>query len=246
MTTTEMSIAKPVARHVHRTSLGTAALIAGIGLLIMAIAAPFAELYVYPQLIVPENAAETVQNILANQGLFTSAIFGYLIAFICDVVVAWALYVLLKPADEHLSLLTAWFRLAYTVIALVALLNLVTVLRLLNPSAYLTGFQPDQVYVQVMLSLDAFKSHWYFGLLFFGIHLGLLGYLVFRSKYIPRIVGVLLVITGIGYLLTTLRPYLFPNINMDFAEYTFYGELIFMLWLLIKGPRIKESNEEKI
>ena len=85
--------------------------------------------------------------------------------------VAWALYVL-KPVDENLSLLTAWFRLIYTVIALVALLNLVTVLGFVNASDTFTGTQPDQFYVQIMLSLTAFKSHWNFGLLFFGIHLG--------------------------------------------------------------------------
>jgi len=52
----------------------------------------------------------------------------------------------------------------------------------------------------------------------------------------------LLIIAGLGYLLTSLKPFLFPDINLDFAAYTFYGELIFMLWLLIKGPRIKELN----
>lgn len=226
-----------------KSSLRTAALVAGLGLLIMAIAAPFAELYVYPQLVIPENAAETVQNILAHKTLFTSAILGYLIAFLCDVLVAWALYLLLKPVDENLSLLTAWFRLVYTVIALVALLNLVTVSGLLSASNSLAGSQPNQLYAQVMLLLTTFRSHWYFGLLFFGIHLGLLGYLVFRSNYIPKVVGVLLIIAGLGYLLSNLKPFLFPDINLNFAEYTFYGELIFMLWLLIKGARIKQSDE---
>jgi hypothetical protein len=90
-----------------------------------------------------------------------------------------------------------------------------------------------------MFALSAFKSQWNFGLIFFGIHLLLLGYLVFRSDYIPSILAVLLVIAGFGYLLTSLNPYLFHT-NLDFAQYTFYGELIFMLWLLIKGSRIKE------
>ncbi|MBD0331300.1 MAG: DUF4386 domain-containing protein, partial [Chitinophagaceae bacterium] len=81
----------------NKTSLRTAALITGIGLFIMVIAAPFSELFVYPKLVVPGNAAETVKNIIANKTLFISAIFGYLVTFICDVVVAWALYVLLKP-----------------------------------------------------------------------------------------------------------------------------------------------------
>ena len=226
----------------NKTPLRTAALIAGLSLLIMVMAAPFAELYAYPKLVISGNAAQTVQNILENKSLFTAVIFGYLITFICDVLAAWALYVLLKPVNENISLLAAWFRLIYTVIALVALLDLVTVLRLLNTSNISTLFQPDQLQAQVMLSLQVFRSHWYFGLLFFGIHLILLGYLVLRSKYIPALFGVLLVIAGLGYMLTTLKPYLFPTINLDFAEYTFYGELLFMLWLLIKGSRLQESS----
>src|SRR6266508_4457851 len=238
MTTVEVLASNKVT--ISKTSLARAAIIAGIGLLIMVITAPFAELYVLPKLIVPANAAETVRNIIANQTLFTSAIFGYLITFICDLVVAWALYIFLKQVNKNLSLITAGFRWVYTGIALFALLNLVTVLRLSNISDILPILQPDQLHAQVMLSLNTFRTQWHFGLLFFGIHLGLLGYLVFRSKYIPKILGVLLTIAGLGYVLTTLKPYLFPTVNLDFAEYTFYGELIFMLWLLIKGSRIKE------
>jgi hypothetical protein len=242
MTAGEMLIPNKMLKSATKGSLRSAALIAGISLLIMVIAAPFAELYALPKLVVQSNAAETAKNIIENKTLFTAVLFGYLITFICDVIVAWALYVLLKPVNDNLSLLTAWFRLVYTVIALVALLNLVTVLRLVNTPDALTIFQPDQFNAQVMLFINTFRSNWNFGLLFFGIHLGLLGYLVFRSDYIPRILGVLLVVAGLGYLLTTLKPFLFPQSNLDFAEYTFYGELIFMLWLLIKGPRIKESN----
>ena len=96
--------------------------------------------------------------------------------------------------------------------------------------------------MQINLSLNAFKNGWYFGIIFFGIHLGLLGYLVLRSTYIPKIMGVLLIIAGMGYLLNALKPLLFANINLDFAKFTFYGELIFMLWLIIKGSRIQEPN----
>jgi hypothetical protein len=223
-----------------KISLRRAALIAGLGLLIMVITAPYAELFVFPKLIVIDNAVITIQNIIANKTLFVSGIFGYLITFICDIVVAWALYVLLKPVNEDLSLLTSWFRLVYAVISLVALLNLVSVLRLLNSSDYLTLYQPDQLHTQVMSFIRAFRDQWNFGLLFFGIHLLILGYLVIRSKYIPKILGILLIIAGLGYLLTTLKPYLFPDINIDFARYTYYGELIFMLWLLIRGSRIKD------
>jgi len=238
MMTAEMLISNKITTNTNKIPLRTAALIAGLALLIMVIAAPFAELFVFPRLIVPENAAETARNILTNQTLFRAAISGYLITFICDLVAAWALYIFLKPVDENLSLLTAWCRLVYTLIAIVAFLNLVTVVGLLNSSNSLTGFDP----AQVMSLLKAFRSNWYFGLLFFGIHLGLLGYLVLRSSYIPRILGLLLIIAGLGYLTNAIKPILFPNIKTDFAQYTFYGELVFMLWLLIKGSRMKETG----
>ncbi|MBL7996590.1 DUF4386 domain-containing protein [bacterium] len=225
----------------NKTSLRSAALISGLAILTMAIAAPFAELYVYPKLVIAGNAAETVKNIMANETLFRAAIFAYLITFIADVVASWALYVLFKPVNEHLSLLTSWFRLVYTVIAIVALLDLLTVLRLLGPSDYLKVFEPDHLYAQVMLSLNAFKKSFHFGIVFFGIHLGLLGFLIFRSKYIPKTIGVLVIISGLGYFITSLKPF-FPDINIDFAKYTFYGELIFMFWLLIRGSKIQEPN----
>ena len=229
-------------KSINNTSLPAAALVAGIAILTMVICAPFAEIYAYPKLVVPGMAEETTKNITANKALFISAIFGYLITFICDLLASWALYILLKPVNENLSLLTAWFRLVYTIIALVALLNLVTVLWLINNPASTTLFDSNRLNTQVQLHLITFKSGFHFGILFFSIHLGLLGYLVFRSKYIPRIMGVLLIVSGFGYLMTSLKPFLFPTIRLDFAVYTFYGELIFMLWLLIKGSRIQDSK----
>jgi hypothetical protein len=183
---------------------------------------------------------KTIKNITDNKGLFVYVIFGYLLTFVCDIVVAWALYILLKPVNKQLSFLTALFRWVYTIIALIALLNLVTVFRILNTSDYSTLFQSNEVNTLIMFLLKSFKGSWYFGFVFFSIHLILLGYLVIKSSYVPGILGILLIITGLGYLLTTIKPYLFSNVNIDFARYTFYGELVFMLWLLIKGWSIKE------
>jgi hypothetical protein len=222
------------------TSLRTAALRAGFALLVMVIAAPFVELFAYPKLVVSDNVEKTIKNITDNKGLFVYVIFGYLLTFVCDIVVAWALYILLKPVNKQLSFLTALFRWVYTIIALIALLNLVTVFRILNTSDYSTLFQSNEVNTLIMFLLKSFKGSWYFGFVFFSIHLILLGYLVIKSSYVPGILGILLIITGLGYLLTTIKPYLFSNVNIDFARCTFYGELVFMLWLLIKGWSIKE------
>lgn len=227
-----------------KISLSTFALIAGIGIVLM-MTSPFAEFGVYHKLV-SENAAETVKNITAHQTLFTTGILCYLFNFTCDIIVAWALYGLLKPVNESLSLLTAWLQLVYAAISLVALINLVTVLRLLNTGDYIKLYGQDQLHNQVMLSLHAFRDGWSFGFFFFATHLMLLGYLVFRSGYIPKLVGVCLIIAGSGYLVNTLQPFLFPNADIGYITITYFGELIFMFWLLIRGWRIKDPNQEVI
>lgn len=224
------------------TTLKKAALITAVSLLIMVMLAPFAELYIMPKLVVPYKTAETAQNIIENQSLFIAAIFSYLITFILDFVIAWGIYVLMKPVSRNLALFTAGFRVIYTILALVALNNLITAFQLLTTTRYLEILETSQIQNLAMVSLRAFKNHWYFALIFFGIHLILLGVMVIRSKYISQIVGWLLLIAGAGYLLTSVRPYLLPNVNVDFAKYTFYGEIIFMLWLFIRGYKLKEQE----
>ncbi len=220
-------------------SIQKAALTAGLALLALVLVAPFAELYVYPTLVVPGNATATATNIGAHKGLFVAGLFAYLLSFLLDMVEAWALYYVLKPVNARLSLVMAAFRLVYSLVLLVALLHLVTAFRLLEPSDYLTGFTGAQVRQQAMLELYTFRMIEHFGIAFFAVHLVLLGVLTFRSMYIPWPLGVLLLVTGAGYLVTSLKPFLFPDIPTGFISFTFYGELVFMLWLLFRGPRIK-------
>ncbi len=220
--------------------LRNAALIAGLSILVMVLCAPFAEVYVYPKLVAHGNPALTVQHILAHRGLFLGAIYAYFITGLCDMLAAWAIYILLRPVNKYLSVLTALLRLGYTFIAFIALLNLVTVYRMLIDTDYAAIFTPQQLQGQVMLLLNTFRYDFHFGLQIFGIHLVMLGYLIARSGYIPKVMGYLVLLSGIGYMITSLQPYLFANVNTNFATYTFYGELIFMLWLLIRGHKIKE------
>lgn len=125
-----------------------AALIAGFAYLLNPVT--YAE-YVYPKLVTTGNAEQTVQNISTHGGLFLAALFCYLVSFIGDVVIAWALYVLLAPVNRSLSLLTAWFQLVYAAVALGGLLNMVSVFRLLNTPEYLTFFGSSQLHGQVYL-----------------------------------------------------------------------------------------------
>ena len=76
----------------------------------------------------------------------------------------------------------------------------------------------------------------------FGIHLVLLGYLIYRSGYIPKILGILLVIDGLGWVIDSLRPYFYPQAHLRFLFITFFGEVFLMLWLLIRGWQIPEAT----
>ncbi len=227
------------AYHSEGLTLRQAALIAGIGYL-MPVA--FAEFSLWPKLVIPGNIEQTVQNITAHGGLFVAAILCYLITLIEDVVIAWALYVLLVPVNRSLSLLTAWFRLVYTVIALFGLLNLVTVFRILNTPDYMTTFGSQQLHAQVRLLLNSFRYDWNMGLVLFGIHLVLLGYLIYRSGYIPWVVGILLVLDGLGTIIGMLQPYLYPNAHLGFIFSFSFVELLLPAWLLLRGWKIQEPT----
>ena len=230
-------------------SLRKAAIVAGLGLLIMILPAIFMNFFVLESLIVPGDAAETANNIMANELQFRIGICSFIIVIILDVLVAWALYVFLKPVNKSLSLLAAWFRLLYTAVFGFALLYLITVLRLLSDADYLTVFGTDQLHAQVMLSLNAFSDGWAIGYVcFFSLHLFVLGYLVYKSGYIPRILGVLLIIGGFGYLIDTFALLLLPNYEAYEAIFTLLiiptalGEVLLALWLLIKGVKIPEMK----
>ncbi len=221
-------------------SLSKAAIIAGIGLLIMTLTVPFAEFKIIPDLVSPNSASETAANITNNILIFNLAIFLIFITIVADIVVAWALYVFLKPVNKSISLLTAWFRLLYTAVYLVAVTNLIKVFTLTKGKSYFLINSPEQISEFVLFYIKSYKYEWFFGLVLFGLYLILLGFLVLKARYVPNIMGWLLIIAGIGYVIGHLKVFLFPELNTSFSMFTAMGELVFMLWLLIKGSRLKE------
>jgi hypothetical protein len=222
-------------------TLRKAALIAGIGYLLM-IGSPIAETMFYHGLVDLDNASKTVKNITTHTTLVHFGIFLYLINFMGDFLAAWGLYILFKPANENLSLFTAWLRIIYSVMGLIAVMNLLTVLQLTSHYHYLQSFTNEQLQAQVMIALRSFRDDWSFSFTFFGIYLILLGYLAFVSKYVAKVVGICLVIAGAGWLTDSLQPFLFPNVNLSIGMFTGFGELVFMFWLFIKGVRLKEQD----
>ena len=226
-------------------AISKAAIIAGIGLLIMTLTVPFAEFKIIPDLVNPQNASETASNIISNSLLFNTAIFLIFITIVCDIVVAWALYLFFKPVNKNLSLLTAWFRLLYTGVYLVAVTNLIKVFALTKGASYFSANSPEHISELMLFYVKSYKYEWFFGLVLFGIYLILLGYLVLQAEYVPKIMGWLLTIAGLGYIIGHSKVFLFPQLNTSFSMFTALGELVFMFWLLFKGSRIKALHVDQ-
>jgi hypothetical protein len=216
-------------------SLRAAALTGGVGLLLMVALSIFAFANVYQSLIIPDDATATVENLRASSGLFRLAVGGFLGVAILDVIVAWALYLVLKPANQALSLLAAWFRVAYAPIFVVASGALFTAVRLATGAEYLAALGADALQAQVMLSISAFSTTWNMGLVVFGLHLLLAGSLAFKSGYVPKWLSLLLVVAGLGYVVESFWGFLAPGTNPGFAQFTGMGEALFIFWLLWAG-----------
>jgi hypothetical protein len=223
-------------------STRTAARIAGWGILALALVAAFAEFYVRQRLVVPGDATATASNLMADESLMRFGIVAFLVVIILDVLVAWALYFAFKPVNSSVSGLMALSRLVFATIFAVAVGNLVSAVDLVNDPTYLATSDTGQLHSQMMVSLDAFTSTWLIGLAFFGIHLGLAGYLVLMSGYMPKALGVILIIAGLGYAFDTFASLLAPGYEPTAAMFTFVGEVALFLWLLIRNAKIPDTE----
>jgi hypothetical protein len=215
------------------------ALTAGVGLLLMAVLAPFAYFFVLQGLVEPADAAATVDNITASEGLFRIGIAAWLVVIALDIVVAWALYVLLRPVNEALAVLVAWLRLVYTAIFAIAVANLFDVAQLLG-GAEGSAIGQEQIGAQVMSSIASFENGWDIGLAIFGLHLLGLGALLFGPTVFSKVLSALVIVAGAGYLVDSLGEILVPGYAVSLAVFTFVGEVLligWLFWVAIKGFR---------
>ena len=125
-------------------------------------------------------------------------------------------------------------------IAMFNMLNQIAALLILSNADYLIVFPPEQLHAQVMLFLNLHEYGVFIAQIFWGLWLFPLGYLVFKSGYIPKILGILLIIAGFGYLIDVVIFFLFPTFDVTISQFTFIGELLLALWLLIKGVNVEE------
>ena len=210
-------------------SLRRAAVIAGLGLLLMAVLAPIAQFGILQGLLVDGDASATAANIAESEGMFRIAIGCFLLVAVLDVVVAVALYVVFRPVNGFLSGLTAMLRIVYAAMFAVSLTGLVTAAQLATAS--------DQAPAQVLASVETFQTGWGIALAVFGLHLLLLGILALQSGAWRGILGILVLVAAAGYLVDGWGKLLLPGYDLTLATFTFAGEVVLLVWLLWESAR---------
>jgi hypothetical protein len=222
------------------TSQRTAAIVAGIGLLITLIGVAFVELTTN-SLIVPGDAETTARNIMASEALFRAGILGWVLAILGDMVRAWGLYVFFKHVNRSLALFSVWFMLVHDAIFAASLVNLFFGSVFPGGADLLTVFEPDQLQALGMLVLDGFDYGFHMGLFFFSFHLGIVGYLAYKSGYVPKILGVLLMAAFLSYLIDSIAFLFLPVypevLNQVLMVPEVIGELAIVVWLAFRGGK---------
>jgi hypothetical protein len=207
----------------------------------------FGEMAVRGSLVVSLDAATTAQKISASAWLWRAGIAGDLLMHVFDIPLIVIFYYLLKPVSKHLALTATFFNIVQTAVLVANKLNLLLPLLLLSDAAYLKALTPEQLQA---LSYVAIKAHGYgfaIGLIFFGFACLLRGYLIFKSNYFPKILGVLLSIAGVSYLLNSFALLLAPVFAAALFPFilvpAFIGETALCLWLLIKGVKLDKWQQ---
>src|ERR1700733_749911 len=217
---------------------------AGVCQLMEAVTAAFGQVIIPGKLVVAGNAAVTAANILGHERLFW---LGFVLSLIGVAFhIAWALlmYELLKPVNKSLSLLAAFVILVGCAIqALVSLLYLAPLL-ILQGGSSVSAFTPEQLQALALLFLKLNQYAFNIDLVFYGIWCVLTGYLIFKSTFLPRILGVLLAIGGLGYV-TFLYPPLATYLFVPYiAAAAALGEIPLELWLIVRGVNGQRWKEQ--
>lgn len=238
-----------MANGIGEKQLSFYARIAGIGILITGAIAIFANIFVMGGLIIPDDAAATATNISDNDLLFRFGILGFLMVFLLDLVIAWALYILMKQLNKSVALLATFFRLVYSASSSAALFHFLNISQLVNDADSLGITESDQVNIEMMLSINAVNNAWSMGLVFFAVHLFVLGYLIVKSGFIPKVLGVLLMLAGLGYFIDNITWVLLSDYAASMAALALLAlvldmiaELAFAIWLLVRGRKLSENE----
>lgn len=221
-----------------------AALIAGIGYVLLFGLAIFANFFVREGLVVAGDAQATAANIAESNTLFRLGLAAFLAIFLIDIVVAWALHIVFRAQHHDLSLMAAWSRLVYTVFLGVASIFFFQALAIYDSVAMADVMSSAERNAQALIGLELFNSAWLIGLAAFGLHLIVLGFLVARSAETPRWLGHAMIVAGAAYLIDTTANTVLAN-YADHADAflamvaapSVIAEGWFGLWLLTRARR---------
>jgi hypothetical protein len=186
------------------------------------------------------DVAAMAQDIVASEELFRIGFISYLLTALFFLLAAWALYVLLKPVNKDLALLFLLLNLGGVAIWCISLLGELAALLLLSGADYLEVFQTDQLQALAMLSLNLYQNGFMIAQLLLNLWLFPLGYLVIKSGFLPRVLGILLIIDGFAMLIWFFQFFFFPDyeaVSYLSLAASFIAEGLFCLWLIIKGVK---------
>jgi hypothetical protein len=199
--------------------------------------------YVRSRIIVSGDAAATANNIMGSELFFRIGFVTELVSAVFFVLAAWALYVLLKPVNKNLALLFLLLNLGGVAVECINALNLYAALQFLSGANYLTAFQTGQLQAMAMSSLNLYTNGFLIAQIFFSAWLLPLGYLVYKSRFLPKFLGLLLILDFFGNMSWFLQGFLLPDYGIlayPGNVISFIAEISLTLWLLIMG--VKEQK----
>lgn len=202
--------------------------------------------YIRSTIIVSGDAAATANNIIGSELFFRIGFVTELVSAVFFVLAAWALYVLLKPVNKNLALLFLLLNLGGVAVECINALNLFAAIQLLSGANYLNVFQTGQLQAMAMSSLNLYTNGFLIAQIFFSAWLLPLGYLVYKSRFLPKFLGLLLILDFFGNMSWFLQGFLLPNYGIlayPGNAISFIAEISLTAWLLIMA--VKDTEIEK-
>jgi hypothetical protein len=217
-----------------KLSVRALARLVGVLYLVVIAGGLFSEVVVRSRLIVDGDAPATAANLVSEQQLFRIGFMADLVMFLSDVALAVLFYVIFKPVSRIVAMMAAAFRLTQTAIIGANLLHMFAALVVLRDADYLRdGFAPEQIDGIAMLLLDLHAYGYVLGLTFFGLNVALLGYLVYRSGFAPRSLGIVLVVAAAGYLADSVMFFLVAGYDGSVSPFVLAPAVIAEVWLCL-------------
>ena len=220
---------------------------AGFLYLIVIVGGVFAEIFVRGRLVVHGDAAATAHNIMAHELLYRWGFAVELFYCVCNVPVTVIFYNLFKVVNRNVTLMMVILDLVVNTIESVSLLGHFAPLLLLGGGHHLSAFSTEQLQAAAYVSIQMFEHGFAIALVFFGFDCFAMAYLIYKSTFLPRIIGVLLAIEGVGYLINSSALFLAPGLEARIFPHfvpTALAEVALCLWLLLMGVNVQRWQEQ--